>query len=182
MIVLIGKMASGKTTTAKLLVEEGFKRAVTDTTRKPRPGEVDHVDYNFISEIEFFSGISSGNYAEYTSYNAAFGKVYYGSRTSLFVDGGDRVIVLNPYGLKAIREKHIPCIVVYLRADKDTLHKRLTKRGDMEEEIVRRLQADDRDFADIEPLCDAIIDVDGLSETEIATAIINVARRAVKPG
>lgn len=49
-IILMGKAASGKDTLQKELVNQGFERVVTATTRQPREGEQDGVDYHFFSE------------------------------------------------------------------------------------------------------------------------------------
>ena len=47
MIILVGQSASGKTSIAKDLIERyGFKKFVTHTTRKPRIGEIQDIDYH----------------------------------------------------------------------------------------------------------------------------------------
>ncbi len=53
LIVLVGSSGSGKTHTLKLLEKEGYKKLVTTTTRPPREGEVDGVDYIFMPREHF---------------------------------------------------------------------------------------------------------------------------------
>ena len=54
MINIIGGGGSGKTTLSNSLIEmDGFTRLLPYTTRKKRPGEVDEVDYRFISKREY---------------------------------------------------------------------------------------------------------------------------------
>ena len=54
MIVLSGPSASGKTEVAKRLMNQyGVKRVITTTTRPMRTGEVDGVDYLFVSKEKF---------------------------------------------------------------------------------------------------------------------------------
>ena len=53
--VLSGPAGSGKSTVREALMSRGlnFHYSVSDTTRKPRAGEVNGVDYNFITRKEF---------------------------------------------------------------------------------------------------------------------------------
>ena len=171
MVILVGKMASGKTTTANMMESSGYKRTITDTTRKIRPGEVDAIDYNFLTDAEFEKNEKNGVYAETAVYHATFGVVNYGSRVKSYEDDSS-VIVLNPRGLRSVKAKNIPVTTIYLRATKETLLERLAIRGDAPEEIERRLVEDEPDFEDIEELADFIIDVDDMSEEEVTEAVL----------
>lgn len=53
MIILCGKSGSGKDTVGKELVDMGYKRVVTYTTRPMRPGELDGHQYHFVSVDKF---------------------------------------------------------------------------------------------------------------------------------
>lgn len=172
MIVLMGKTASGKTTEAKLLENHGFHRVVTDTTRAPRPGEKDGVDYHFLSEPEFADNQRNGLYAETATYTMADGKtVRYASRISDYMNP-DGVIVLTPDGVRDIRKIGVNATVIYLKADTEILRKRLEKRGDNPAEIERRLRTDSKDFANAESLCNFSICTDGISKTEVLEKIL----------
>ena len=69
-IVISGPAGSGKGTVVKALREMipdiGF--SVSATTRAPRPGEIDGVNYHFITKEEFLSRISQGGMLEYNEY------------------------------------------------------------------------------------------------------------------
>ena len=54
-LALVGESASGKTTTANMFADSdmNFKRVITYTTRPPREGEENGIDYHFVSEEEF---------------------------------------------------------------------------------------------------------------------------------
>ena len=52
-IIIFGKTASGKSRVVNELVKRGYKKIVTTTTRPARKGEVDGIDYNFITDDEF---------------------------------------------------------------------------------------------------------------------------------
>lgn len=68
--ILVGKSASGKDAIAKSLIQnEGFTSLVSDTTRPPRPYEVDGVDYNFVSQDNFFEKLKDNYFIEFRSYS-----------------------------------------------------------------------------------------------------------------
>lgn len=143
MIVLCGKTCSGKTTIAKLLEKEGMHRVVTYTTRPMRPGEIDGVDYHFLTDEEFDRMLPE--FAEIAEYNAKFGRVKYASAIKDYLDDS-AVIVLNPSGINQIRAKGLDPIVIELDVDESSLRDRLSERGDKSEEVNRRLKADYDDF------------------------------------
>ena len=69
-VVLIGASASGKSTLQTMLInrEPCFKKIVTYTTRPPRDGEVNGVDYHYVSVEKFTELADSGFFAEHNSY------------------------------------------------------------------------------------------------------------------
>ena len=80
MIILLGKTASGKDTIVNYLVKNlGYKKLTTYTTRPMRPGEVQNLQYHFISEEDFKEKISHGFFLEYKTYHTEFDDWYYGS-------------------------------------------------------------------------------------------------------
>lgn len=158
MIVLFGKTCSGKTTVAEALEKKGIEKVVTVTTRKKRPGEVMGRDYIFITQEFFDSMESRGEFAETARYVMAGNvPVSYGSLKKDY-ESGNRVIVLSPSGLKAVREAGIDVFAVYVSLDDETIRQRLISRGDDPAEAKRRLDADDEDFRNAEKLADLIID------------------------
>lgn len=149
-IVLVGQTASGKTAVSKELEKLGYKRLVTCTTRPPRPGEVDGVDYDFISKDDFESLRKYGYFAEWSSYNMVCGTHYWGSPVRCYNDYRKGVIVLNPEGVEQIMERGVPCLVVYLKPPIDILKERAVQRGDDPNEVVRRLENDQPKFDALE--------------------------------
>ena len=73
-IAICGKSATGKTSLAHQLEQTlrlkgvSVHRIISDTTRPPREGEKNGVDYNFISEEEFDRNLLSGKYLEWTRF------------------------------------------------------------------------------------------------------------------
>jgi len=71
-VVIIGTKGTGKSTVEKLLVEEyGFSKAISDTTRAMRKGEVDNVDYHFISDEVFDGRLQNDVYVEHVEARGA---------------------------------------------------------------------------------------------------------------
>ena len=67
LLVLAGPAGSGKSTLCERLVESGsgFSRVITTTTRNPRPGETNGVDYHFLTPAEFDARIAAGEFLEW---------------------------------------------------------------------------------------------------------------------
>ena len=67
-VVLLGKTSSGKDTVCNQLIQKGYKKLVTYTTRPMRPGEIQDVTYHFISDEDFYDKINSNFFAEWKVY------------------------------------------------------------------------------------------------------------------
>ena len=158
-IVLLGKTSSGKDTVCNQLIQKGYKKLVTYTTRPMRPGEVQDETYHFISKEEFETLISKGFFAEYTSYNTVNGVWYYGSAIDNYESDLDQIIILNPSGyeqiLKNLNGGDITSFYIY--SNIKTIKNRLKKRGDKKEEAERRIEADLADFKGLEDKVDHIV-------------------------
>jgi guanylate kinase len=143
MILLIGASASGKTEAAKLLhVKYGIVKAITHTSRTPREGERNGVDYFFVSKEEFLKLLSKDFFVEHALYNGN----YYGCSKNQIDDG--RCVVVEPNGLRSfLALKDHSIVTFFLEATEATREKRMLLRGDKLESILRRLEIDRKDFA-----------------------------------
>jgi guanylate kinase len=118
-----------------------LKRAVTHTTRPPREGEVDGVDYHF-AEIEAMRGeIAAGKFLEHAD---VFGKLYGTSIAAVeqvLSAGQDVLLVIDVQGAAAIRAKRPDARLIFvLPPSRAELERRLSGRGtDAPEVIARRL-------------------------------------------
>lgn len=147
MLVLVGRSCTGKDTIKKILCDKyGMERVVTCTTRPPRNGEIDGVDYYFMKHFTNAYGL----FAETTEYHVASGETwYYGSRVQDYEDSNNKVIVLNPEGLKSVRDIGLPVFVVEITSPDNLIKGRQMTRGDNPAEAARRFDQDVIDFADI---------------------------------
>lgn len=147
-IVLGGLSGSGKDTALKILTRAGWvRKGITCTTRLPRPGEINGVDYDFYTNEEFEALDAAGQMAERTRYignqNEGGRPIYYGITQQrideVFEADIPTVFILDSVGMEKMRELVPGCIGVYLWASRETLAKRMRTRGESEVTIARRL-------------------------------------------
>lgn len=148
--VIVGKSASGKSTFAKKLQEHGIERIRTYTTRPRRPGE-DEKEYKFVTEEQFGLLDEMEFFLETVDYDANFGFCRYGSALKDYQTKKNKCIILTPKGIEKLR-KHpeIKKTIIYLDYDRYTRLDRAIKRGDDRIEMIRRFDADDRDFEEFD--------------------------------
>ena len=180
-ICLIGASGSGKSTIEKILAEKfKYKKIVSHTTRKPRIGEINGVDYHFIDNARFEDMIRQDLFAEYDEYSQ---KRIYGTLKSDYEDG-DKVVVLTPNGLRQLK-KSCPnegIFTVLVEANLGTRVKRYIDRCgvdkfdfDDKNEIAARVERDYGMFLGLEKEVDMIIDNSEGSDVEILVDEIVIA-------
>lgn len=144
MIVITGASATGKTETARVIKTlYGIQKVVTHTTRPMRLGEVQDVDYHYVSKEEFLKLKEKGYFVETTEYN----NNYYG--TSKAEIAPNKILIVETSGAKVFLGLNDPSIVVFrLLASKKLRHSRMLERGDSLESIKSRLANDVTCFDD----------------------------------
>jgi guanylate kinase len=141
--VISAPSGAGKTTLVNMLMDEKpdvFYNSVSDTTREKRDGEVEGVDYNFISVPEFNLRKSNNEYLEWAPVHNNF----YGTLLSPLVDAMNRgvypLMILDVQGYFSVREKiscDKVCSVFILPPSLDALVERIKARGDsMPKEVL----------------------------------------------
>lgn len=149
-VIITGHTCSGKTTLLNKLVELGYLKVVTYTTRPMREGEIDGVDYHFLSEDLFQTCVDTGYFFESVEY-VIDGKTYrYGSSFQVGHQSkrNNRVIILDPRGvIKALDTYGTkPFFVVWLDIPQEICVERALARGDKPKEINDRITADAYEF------------------------------------
>ncbi|VDP03500.1 unnamed protein product [Soboliphyme baturini] len=168
-IVISGPSGSGKSTLLKKLFDEHpgtFAFSVSHTTRSPRPGEKDGVDYYFVSREDMEAAIRRGEFLEY----AEFGGNLYG--TSLMaiknVQKTNKICILDLElkGVKSVMKTNLQARFVLIKPPSlDVLEQRLRDRGtETTQSLSRRLERAARDIeeASVQQLFDCIIVNDDL--------------------
>ncbi len=143
LFVLSAPAGGGKTTLANLLLKEvpNLVKITTCTTRKPRPGEKNGVDYFFLSKEEFERKIREGAFLEYAVVHGN----YYGTPKEEVLKeinkGNDVLLVIDVQGMRQIKRNFKDVVTIFLIPPSfDELINRMKKRGDSEEEIKKRLE------------------------------------------
>lgn len=142
-MVLSAPSGAGKTTLAAKLRERmpEIEFAITYTTREPRQGEVDGVDYHFVDVHAFKVKIDRGEFIEWAEVHGNF----YGSPRApisrALERGGITVFVLDVQGGRAIKQHYPDAVLTFvLPPSLEELERRLRGRGtDTEATIHRRL-------------------------------------------
>ena len=145
LLVITGKSASGKDTIIAKILEKypNFKKVLTTTTRPPRKGEINGIDYNFISETEFIDKIQKQEFLEHVKY----GGNYYGTEKSRITPEGNLIWKIDPSMAGKAKEVFPDSKVIYITADDKVVLERLKIRGIDGEEFQERM-ADDQEFWD----------------------------------
>jgi len=145
LIVLSGPSGVGKGTVRKELFSQddtAFEYSISMTTRQPREGEVDGVDYFFKTKEEFEQLIEEGKLLEY----AQFVGNYYGTPVDYVREtleqGKDVFLEIEVQGARQVREKFPEALFIFLAPPSLTeLKNRIVGRGtETEEVIINRLQ------------------------------------------
>ncbi len=150
-IALIGKTGAGKSVVEKELVATlPVGKIISGTTRTPREGEVNGVDYHFMSTVEFLIRMAEGEFLEDA---VVFGNRY-GVLNSEIKDGGIYILVVEEHGLKQIKEKMGGrCISIMLVASFEERYLRTIDRDHSAEELLameERFRNEDKMFNNVE--------------------------------
>ena len=142
MIVVSGPAGSGKgTVNAHLIATGDYRFSVSATTRAPRPGEINGVNYYFITQEEFLSRIASGDMLEYTQYCGN----YYGTPKKeayeVLESGKNLILEIEVEGAMNVKRVCPDAVLIMLLPPSFSVQEhRLRSRGtETEEKILERL-------------------------------------------
>lgn len=139
-VVISGPSGVGKTTVCdELLKKPQFARVITATTRPPRAGEVDGVDYIFLSKERFLKDIEEDAFLEHAE---VFGNLYGTPRNAVtdFLKKGQSVLLnIDVQGAETLRQScEFPISTIFvLPPSLNDLEKRLRGRSTDSEEVIQ---------------------------------------------
>ena len=141
LIVISGPSGAGKSTVIEKIMRDNPNMvfSVSATTRKPREGEKDGVNYYFVDNTRFEEMIKNGELLEYARYV----NNYYGSpREAVYnnlVAGKDVVFDIEVQGAMQIKRACPSAILIFIiPSDFSEIEKRLHGRGTDSEEVIRQ--------------------------------------------
>jgi guanylate kinase len=115
-VVLSAPSGAGKTTIARILLERradiGF--SVSCTTRAPRPGEVDGVDYHFLTRERFDAAVAGGEFAEWAEVHGRL----YGTlvrEVQAVIDRGQHVMLdIDVQGARQVVRRFADAVTIFV--------------------------------------------------------------------
>lgn len=141
LFVVSAPSGAGKTSLVANLLSsvESLALSISHTTRKPRPGEQDGVNYHFTNVSTFASLVTSGAFLEHAS---VFGN-YYGTAIDSvrkpLAAGTDLILEIDWQGAAQIRSLLPATISIFiLPPNLETLEKRLRSRGQDDDVVIKR--------------------------------------------
>lgn len=179
LFVISGSSGVGKGTVIKgfLARNPEFGLSISYTTRAMREGEVDGVNYFFVTKEDFLQGVKDGEFLEW----AEFSENYYGTKKSFVQkslnEGKDLILEIETQGALQIKEKMPEAVLIFIAPPsyQDLEFRLRNRQTESEEAIQKRL-----DFVKMEiqnsqhydykivndELDDAIIELERIIKTE----------------
>jgi guanylate kinase len=144
LFVITAPSGAGKTSLIDAVMKEdpSLKISVSYTTRAPRPGEKDGVDYHFVDVPRFLAMRSRGEFLE----SAEVHGNHYGTSKKVILDavkrGEQLILEIDWQGARQVRALYPGCVGIFiLPPSVDELERRMRRRGqDSEAVIARRLE------------------------------------------
>lgn len=184
LLIVSGPAGVGKGTLCNRLLEDDkdVVFSVSSTTRQPREGELDGVNYNFIDKELFEKQIGADQFLEYAFVHTD----YYGTPKE-FVDRGieeGRIVLLeiDVQGAIQVKENHPEAVTVFiLPPSMDELERRIVDRNTETEAQIKKRMSNAYKEIDLVDKYDYFIVNDDLDlATENLIAIINAEKHKVK--
>lgn len=195
-IVLCGKGASGKDTILQLLKKQylNLQTCVSHTTRPPRVNEAHGREYFFVDIAEFEAMHENGEFVEIRDYNVANGETWYYGMSEKEISSkltlGNVIMILDVKGLKELKEYYqcldsqVQIVSFYIDVNENTRLDRYLKRENLTlevvEEAVRRIYADDSDFANAKYVVDYVVHNPLTSEISTYTIVNHLENMGIK--
>ncbi|MCR4862623.1 MAG: guanylate kinase [Ruminococcus sp.] len=166
LIVFSAPSGCGKgTMLAEILKDKNYCVSVSATTREPREGEVDGVNYHFISKGDFLQKVADSEFLEHAEYCDN----YYGTLISevdgRLNDGLNVILEIEVQGAMKIREKRPDALFIFIAPPSvNELRRRLKKRGTETDGVIEKRVSQAAGEIALAPKYDYIIVNDALED------------------
>ena len=180
--MITGPSGVGKGTLIRGLLERvpELELSVSATTRAPRPGEEDGVDYHFLTSERFESRVNAGDFVEHANYS---GNRYGTLRSELerrLAAGAGVVLEIEVQGARQVRASMPDAVAVFIAPPSlDALRARLVGRGtDSPEQVDERLRTAEREL-EAQPEFGHVVVNDRLEQA--TDELVEIVRAAMDP-
>ncbi len=140
LFVISGSSGVGKGTLLKLLLQNNphINLSISVTTRHPRRGEIDGVNYFFTTEEDFLNSVENNEFLEWAEFNGNF----YGTKQAYvektLAKGEDLILEIETRGALQIKQKLADAILIFILPPSiEELEKRLRGRNTEDETAIR---------------------------------------------
>jgi len=139
--VVTAPSGAGKTSLIEALMkaDPSLKLSISYTTRKPRPGEKDGVDYHFVDDAAFLAMKGRGEFLE----SAEVHGYRYGTSRKVITDalarGEDLILEIDWQGARQVRAIYPDCVGIFILPPSiEELERRMRSRGQDADAVIRR--------------------------------------------
>lgn len=134
---IVGPSGSGKDTVAKTALNSiGYLDIVSHTTRSPRVGEIDGINYHYVTK-EVFDTLRK---VEEVCYSGNYYCVSKEEIEAKFKQSDNLVVVVSIEGYEALKKEYGDIVkAIFMNIDRDVCIQRMISRGDSEESIQKRI-------------------------------------------
>lgn len=159
LVVVSGPAGSGKGTVNQKLLETGdFVFSVSATTRAPRPGEVDGVNYHYIARKDFEGRIARGELLEHTQYCGNYYGTLRSETEAVLASAKNLLLEIEVEGAMNIKRQYPEAVLIMLLPPSyQVLEARLRGRGTETEDVIARRMARAREELEFLPQYDYIV-------------------------
>ena len=148
LFVITAPSGAGKTSLidAVMKADPSLKISVSYTTRSPRPGEKDGVDYRFVDDATFLAMRERGEFLE----SAEVHGNRYGTSKQVIIDaikrGEDLILEIDWQGAQQVRKLYPQCVGIFIHPPSiEELERRMRARGQDSDAVIRRRVANARE-------------------------------------
>jgi len=180
LFVISAPSGTGKTTILKEVMASvaGLSFSISHTTRSPRAGEQDGVDYHFVDRDRFLAMREQGVFLEWAEVHGNFYGTSRDAVAAALSDGTDIILDIDVQGCRQVREAASDAVSLFVVPPSwQELERRLTGRGTDSEETIRlRLANARREMVDADQYDYVVVNDDLAQAVTTMRAIIHAER------
>ena len=178
--VLSAPSGAGKTTVCRGVIarDSGIVVSVSHTTRAPRPGERNGVEYHFVTAEAFRKLVAEGAFLEHAEYSGHLYGTSWAAIDAPLERGEDVLLEIETEGARQVRERRRDAHLIFLLPPSlAVLESRLRGRGtENAEEVDRRLAIARREFAAASLFDSVVVNDDAQRAVDDVLTVVGAAR------